>query len=130
MSALPLCLALCLPMQGPGFEIRIDRPIPELQVGKEFEQELRRPVSASWESVGLRGVCRRVSEDRNISILLDRRLDPSREIAIDVSYQPVLKVLEQVAAAVDALPTWARTEVPPVFARWCVCVETSCTDRN
>ncbi len=53
--------------------------------GANFRQELERPFSGSWSSIEFRQLLKEVMADRHISIILDRRLDPSVEVPIDVS---------------------------------------------
>ena len=53
--------------------------------GPNFRQELDRPFSGSWSSVEFRQLLKEVALDRRISIVLDRRLDPSIEVPIDVN---------------------------------------------
>ena len=53
--------------------------------GTNFRQELDRPFSGSWSSVEFRHLLKEVALDRRISIVLDRRLDPSIEVPIDVN---------------------------------------------
>ncbi len=50
-----------------------------------FRQELDRPFSGSWSSIEFRQLLKEVAADRRISIILDRRLDPSVEAPIDVN---------------------------------------------
>ena len=50
-----------------------------------FRQELERPFSGSWSSIEFRQLLKEVAADRRISIILDRRLDPSVEAPIDVN---------------------------------------------
>lgn len=97
-----LSVALSLAAADSEFVVDTDRPIPELLVDAEFESELDLAISATWDNVGLRDIARRISDNRQISILLDRRLDPSREVPFEVNNETVLDVLQQIAAKVSA----------------------------
>ncbi len=87
------------------------RPMPELLVDEEFQRELELTISATWDNVGLRAIARRMTDNRRISIILDRRLDPSSEVPIDVNNQTVRAVLEQIAARVSARPSFLTSTV-------------------
>ncbi len=50
-----------------------------------FRQELDRPFSGSWSSIEFRQLLKEVTADRRVSVILDRRLDPSVEAPIDVN---------------------------------------------
>ncbi len=50
-----------------------------------FRQELDRPFSGSWSSIEFRQLLKEVAADRRVSVILDRRLDPSVEAPIDVN---------------------------------------------
>lgn len=97
-----LSVVLSLASADSEFVVDADRPIPELLVDEEFESELDLAISATWDNVGLRDIARRIGENRQISILLDRRLDPSREVPFEVNNETVLDVLQQIAAKVAA----------------------------
>ena len=89
-------LFLCLLASDPG-EVVLDRPVPERVTTGKFQAELERNLSASWRNIDLRTVLRRISDDRKIAIVLDRRIDPSREVEIEFTNQPVLEALEAIA---------------------------------
>ena len=59
-------------------------PINSL-TGMNFRQELERTFSGSWSSIEFRQLLKEIAADRRISIVLDRRLDPSVEVPIDVN---------------------------------------------
>lgn len=76
----------------------IDRPVPRYHVSKQFEAALNRPVAANWEHVGLRYIFGRVSSAWQIAVLLDRRVDPSRKLAIDLNESTRLDAIKNIAA--------------------------------
>lgn len=82
----------------PATAVVLDRPVPELVTGSRFESELRRPLTASWRNVPLRTVFRRISASRKISLLLDRRIDPTKRVAIDISGESLLEGIDRIAA--------------------------------
>jgi hypothetical protein len=82
-------------------DVQLDRRHPSLKTGKEFHDELGKPLTATWQNVPARRVLRRMAESRRISILLDRRIDPTQPLAVDFSGQPLQSALESIAAKVD-----------------------------
>lgn len=95
MVAFPVLTLLMVPLAEP--EVVLDRPVPALVTGSRFESELRGTISASWQQVALRPMLRRISEDRHVGILLDRRIDPTQELAVDFDNQTLLSGLQDVA---------------------------------
>lgn len=87
---------------GPEIEVTLDRPVPLRLAGGRFDAELNSGLTASWKNVPLRPVLRRIEDERQISILLDRRIDPLREIAIDFAGVPLRTALQQFAARAGA----------------------------
>lgn len=69
-------------------------------VGRPFETVLARPLGSSWSGTPLREILRGVESAKRISILLDRRLDPSVE----------LKVAPDSASARESLEGLVRTQ--------------------
>lgn len=94
-------LLLCLLASDPG-EIVLDRPVPELVTTGKFRGELERGLSASWRNIDLRTVLRRIADDRKMAIVLDRGVDPNREVAFEFVNAPVLEALETIAADAGA----------------------------
>jgi len=62
-----------------------------------FAAALDRPISATWKGVGLRSILRRLSHEREIAILLDRRADPEQEIQIDTGEQSLRSAVDKIA---------------------------------
>ncbi|QDU38336.1 hypothetical protein Mal4_26630 [Maioricimonas rarisocia] len=76
-------------------------PQTEFLTGSRFERELQRPLVATREDVGIREWLRRLSDDRQVAITLDRRIDPTHSIDVDFRDVRLQDALEQVAASVD-----------------------------
>ena len=95
-------LASCTLSAGAGPEVSLDRPAQARHVSKQFEKVLGQRLSASWQNIRLRDILRRVEADREIAILLDRRIDPDRLLEIDLNDLPVLAGLEKIAERVSA----------------------------
>jgi hypothetical protein len=62
-----------------------------------FAAALDRPISATWKGVGLRTILRRLSHEREIAILLDRRVDPEQGIEIDTGEQSLRSAVDGIA---------------------------------
>jgi len=86
---------------SPG-KVVIDGAIPSRLVGNEFQQALDRPISAGWKNVHLRGILRRIEEDREIAIFLDRRIDPSQTPVVDLNNDTLQAALGGLAERVSA----------------------------
>lgn len=69
-----------------------------LLTGKTFQQTLDQPFSARWEHVALRTILNRIGSVRNLAILLDRRVDPTREMSVSADGEELLRFLDRVAA--------------------------------
>ncbi len=70
--------------------------------GKGFRQALDRTISATWEQVDLRTITRRIEETRQIALLVDRRLDPSRPVKFAAHDVRLGELLERLASERDA----------------------------
>lgn len=68
-----------------GTKIVLDRPVPDRLTGGPFRAELDRPVSASWSNLDLRSILTRIAETRRVAILLDRRIDSTQKLAVDLN---------------------------------------------
>lgn len=89
---------LCAAALAAASEVELNRPVPALQVGRRFRAALEEPVSAAWAHVPVRAILKKVSAERQVSILLDRRIDPTRELSIDVTALPLREALAEIAA--------------------------------
>lgn len=99
MTACFLTVVLC---GGPGAEVVLDRsPAPRLAGGR-FTAELQRPLTASFKGLPLRDVLRRISDEREIAILLDRRIDPSQEVAVDFAGERLADALQDLSTRAGA----------------------------
>ena len=89
--------------QGSGEPpVLLNREIPRYLTERNFRQALTQPFSASWSNVGIRAILQRIRETQNISIILDRRIDPSRKLKIDLQNQTLEQGLAQIADLIQA----------------------------
>lgn len=92
----------CLLAAQPGKAVDAE-PAPEFRVARELDAELDGRISATWRGVGLRRVLRQIGRDRNIAILLDRRIDPMQELLLNIEDQTLRECLARLAEHVDAV---------------------------
>lgn len=69
---------------------------------KRFQQELDRPFSGSWANLEYRQLLKEVAADRQVAIVLDRRIDPSASRPIQVNNSPLRMGLTSIARQADA----------------------------
>ena len=60
--------------------VELDRPVPRLNTAGRFKKKLENPLTFSWKYLELRDVLETISENFQISILLDRRIDPDQKL--------------------------------------------------
>ncbi|MBC8116450.1 MAG: hypothetical protein H7062_18830, partial [Candidatus Saccharimonas sp.] len=61
------------------------RPVIEFQTGPRFQTEIDRLLSASWANVELRDLLKKIGDDRRVAILLDRRVDPTVQLPLNLT---------------------------------------------
>lgn len=69
----------------------------ERLTGKAFQQVLQEPLSVTWAQVDLRTVTHRLEETRQVSLLVDRRLDPSALLEFTANDLPLEDLVAQLA---------------------------------
>lgn len=77
---------------------------PALLRDRAFHEAIERPLSGAWEQVDLRTIARRISESQQISIVIDRRLDPSCLMQFAAEAPTVTALLERLLEDRDAVP--------------------------
>lgn len=87
------------PSESPAL---LNREIPRYKTERNFRQALTQPFSASWSNVGIRAIIQRIRETQNISVILDRRIDPSHPLKIDLQNQTLEEALDQIAELANA----------------------------
>lgn len=73
--------------------------------GKRFQQELDQPLSGSWANLEFRQLVKDVSAERLVAVVIDRRIDPSAQIPIQVNNVPLRIGLNNIARQVGAETT-------------------------
>ncbi|MBI1312950.1 hypothetical protein GC176_16795 [bacterium] len=67
-------------------------------VGKAFEEALAQNISVTWQAQDLRSGLRSVANVRRIAVLIDRRVDPSTELTLQVKSVTLRELFDTVAA--------------------------------
>jgi len=94
--------ACCVSLNGLPADVDIDRPVPQFAIGKEFVSKLQQEFTGSWKNVTLRTILNRISSNTQISILLDRRIDPTSVPIVDFKQGTLLDALRKIAAQSSA----------------------------
>ena len=89
-------LSLVVTLAPPGGVV-LDRAVPKLLIGRQFQDALQQPLSAEWKNVPLRGVLRRISEARATAVLLDRGIDPTAITNVQFQRIPLRDALKTIA---------------------------------
>lgn len=68
------------------------------QTGRALEQQLRTPLSATLKGLPLRDGITRLSQATRVAMWLDRRVDPSSELDVQLDEVPLAEALDVLAA--------------------------------
>ncbi len=82
--------------------IVLNRETPKYLTDRNFRRVLSQPFSASWSNVEIRSVIQRICSTQNISIILDRRIDPSLKLRLDLQNLTLEQGLQKLAALAHA----------------------------
>ena len=82
--------------------VELDRPVPRLNTAGRFKKKLENPLTFSWKYLELRNVLETISENFQISILLDRRIDPDQKLDGALKEIPLQQGLESIAKQASA----------------------------
>lgn len=75
----------------------VDNAAPLPLAGIAFRQELEKPFAASWSSEPFRAILTTIAANRRVSVVLDRRLDPSRELQVAIKDVTLAAALRELA---------------------------------
>lgn len=64
--------------------VSLNRDAPTYLTNRNFRRALTQPFSASWSNVEIRAIVQRIRSTQKISIILDRRIDPSLKLKLDI----------------------------------------------
>jgi len=86
--------------------IQADEPVETVPIhfvtGTTFRKVVEQPVTATWDNVNLRTIVRGIEEAKRVAILCDRRIDPTAELHVSASGEPLADFLERLAAGSQA----------------------------
>ncbi|WP_144995432.1 hypothetical protein [Polystyrenella longa] len=66
------------------------------QVGKKLYQQLKNPLTVSWDKAELRTIVRQLSGTTGVAIVIDRRLDPHQPITLELEKRPLFEILFEI----------------------------------
>jgi len=69
---------------------------------RALERNMESPFAASWKNVPLRDILRAISQQRNVSVLCDRRIDPTTRLIVDLNSVRLSDSLADLANRVEA----------------------------
>lgn len=73
----------------------------EWLTGSRFRRAMNEPLTANWRSVPLQSVLERISIDRHVAIVLDRRIDPTQQFPVEFVNDPLQQGLSKLARQFD-----------------------------
>lgn len=99
----PVLVLFAVTFAGSGAVGDVHVAASDVQVlsGTEFRRRLAATTTAAWSEIPLRQVLARLEENRQIAILLDRRVDPSQAITVSFTGETLSAVLTEIAAGVE-----------------------------
>ena len=99
---LPFLSVACLAGSVLASEPVLDRPVPTRAVGTAFKKALESQFSANWENVEVRTILRGLAETHKTAVLLDRGVDPTRKMVLQLGYQKLIAGFSRVATEASA----------------------------
>ncbi|MCL6504787.1 MAG: hypothetical protein K6T86_19080 [Pirellulales bacterium] len=101
MRVLVACLAAWLAGMLCGDAAWAQREGAKWLEGKQLAARLETPVSAAWAGTPLREATRSLSAAQRVSVLVDRRIDPTQPLELRLNEVPLAEALGRMAAAAD-----------------------------
>jgi hypothetical protein len=89
------------PLAGSDAPILTDTP-PTFLTGRAFEDALVESISLAWQGQNLRDGLRKLSKTKQVSIILDRRIDPSQQLTLQIQKRTLKAVLKVIATEARA----------------------------
>lgn len=79
----------------------LDRPVPKFRTGRMFQSAMKAKFDqAEWKDVPAAEMLRDLSHSKlNFSVILDRRIDPTKKLTVKVNSVTLKEVLEKIAKA-------------------------------
>jgi hypothetical protein len=103
LLGLILCLLLTSTIIGGPRSSIFSESLPvRYRTQARFSAAVERPIAGTWKGVSLRSILRRLSREREVSILLDRRVDPEQLIDIDTGERSLRSAIDEIARTANA----------------------------
>lgn len=78
-------------------------PVPvDFLTGARFHTELDQATSGTWTNVEFRDLLNKLSVERRVAILLDRRIDPTVRVPLDIVNRSLTEGIQEIARKVQA----------------------------
>ena len=78
------------------------RSVTAFQTGPRFQTEIDRTLSASWANVELRDLLKKIGDERRVAILLDRRIDPTVQLPLNLTNSSLREGVRDMARLLGA----------------------------
>ena len=78
------------------------RPATSFHTGAKFQTEIDRTLSASWANVELRDLLKKIGDERRVAILLDRRVDPTVQLPLNLTNSSLREGVRDMARLLGA----------------------------
>ena len=89
--------------EAENIPIRSESNLPKVLTGEPFRHALKTPIpGVTWNGTPLRRVIREFAETSKISIIRDRRIDPTKTVTLSLNNQTRREILAAIAQSVDA----------------------------
>ncbi len=91
-----------VPADEPLFGLGDNSSTPTLQTGRAFEMALDRNIGLAWQDQHLREGLRKLSRNRELSVVLDRRIDPGKQLTLQLRNITLRELFHVIALEADA----------------------------
>ena len=102
MSSFAAVLTLLAAIGQTEIGVVSTRPVTAFQTGPRFQTEIDRPLSGSWANVELRDLLKKIGDDRRVAILLDRRVDPTVQLPLNLTNSSLREGVRDLARLLGA----------------------------
>mgnify|MGYP005635647853 FL=1 len=100
-ASFPGQFANAQPLPGSNAPVLTDTP-PNFLTDRAFEDALAESISLAWQGQNLRDGLQKLSKTKQLSIILDRRIDPSQQLTLQIQKRTLKTVLKVIATEARA----------------------------
>jgi hypothetical protein len=94
-------MASAQPLTSPDTQV-LTATTPDFLTGRAFEDALTKSMSLAWQGQNIRDGLRKLSEVRRVSILIDRRIDPSQKLTLQIQNRSLRELMKLIATEARA----------------------------